>query len=723
MPFAKVEGVSSPSIAPVPTGVPPRLLDCGLLHYEASLAGLAERYTRGETSHTLHVWWARRPHSAMRALVFATLSADTSSSAQSLLADLGALPSPCARTTEEAREFLARQWASPPRVLDMFGGGGTIAYEVANLGGEAHALETNELALFIHKCNLLYPLDVGHGEGLALLRLAGHRVLKDLESETDSVFPLRRSPIPDRDGGQITTYIWTYLCKCPNCQYRFFLSKRPWLSKKNGRAIALVPHAGEHEERLDLRNVSGSHQRRLVWNKLGRTQCPHCHLEISGMQIADCEERIAAVVASAGRNGKSFSLAPSGAIPGAPLLAAVEQRLLSELEAELPTSLLPRWSGIVNPALYGIRTHSEFLNPRQRIVLLALIKALRKEYHHILKHHGRNKARYVIGLLSCLVDQLIDWNCRLSMWIPENEQVGRAFCGPGVSMLWDYAETDPVLSGPSNLYGKLQRIIDGTRWLGRLPNQVQIIHGCAQKLPYESDSFDAIVTDPPYYDNIFYSVLADFFYTWKRLILKEVEPELFSRPTTSSAEELVASAFRNGSSETAHARYCAELQSALEEGARVLREDGVFALLYSHGSMNGWEALLRSYRNSRLLVTSVQPLSIERRQRPRAMTSEAINTCLIFVARKSQEPKAPVRLRQVTDALETILRGGFAQSLASAGWPEEDIGIAIFAQGVGLLANAGKVCDADSDIQSLSAIEAIVQKCVPKFRIARRRTL
>ncbi len=98
--------------------------------------------------------------------------------------------------------------------------------------------------------------------------------------------------------------------------------------------------------------------------------------------------------------------------------------------------------------------------------------------------------------------------------------------------------------------------------------------------------FDAIVTDPPYYDNIFYTVLADNFYAWKRMLLKHVEPELFKNESTNFENELVASTQRKGSK--AHKDYCINLDTAIKEASRVLKDDGTMSFVYSHRSILGW---------------------------------------------------------------------------------------------------------------------------------------
>ncbi len=293
-----------------------------------------------------------------------------------------------------------------------------------------------------------------------------------------------------------------------------------------------------------------------------------------------------------------------------------------------------------------MNTHADVFNLRQQVVAITLIQCLREEYRTLADHESQGAAKAVISLLSGLIDQLVDWNCRLAMWIPQNEQVGRGFCGPGVAMLWDYCETDPVGDGPANLRAKLNRIVAGTSALSQIVSPANVQKGYAQSLPYPDGFFDAIVTDPPYYDNIFYNVLADFFFAWKRPVFAMVEPDLFSCSTTDPSRELVASSLRSGTPAKAHEDYCREFSRAVAEAERCLKPNGVFALLYSHSSLHGWEAIVRAYRASGLRITSVQPLGIERKQRPRAMTSDAINTCVVFVAQarqRDQEGRVPLR--------------------------------------------------------------------------------
>lgn len=676
-----------PCLAPLEPGEE-RRIDAGSIHLEASLTGLSERYRRGRTPHTVHVWWARRPHVAMRELVLAALDKSGAGSPSS-------------------------------RLLDMFGGGATIGVEAARLGAETYVVESNELAAFINFCHLVYPRGVPPDRLEPLLRESGTRVLEGLAEATEALFPLRQASLGADPRARTTTYLWTYSTLCESCGYRFFLSKRQWCTRKGGKRLAMVQVSDKGGQQLALRNLAEGSRCENVWiGRTRRVRCPNCGNEQEA-SLQRCRDELAALVVGRRGWGKEYHLADESGVPAENNLAVREAAVLEELAVELPTSKLPSWSGIVNPALYGMETHADFVNSRQRLTLLHLIQLLEREHSRLLEREGEETARYIVSLLSSLIDQLLDWSCRLSMWIPQNEQVGRAFPGPGVAMLWDYAEIDPAHRGPANLWDKLERIIQGAIRADELKGTAEVIRGSAQELPFPDDHFDAIVTDPPYYDNLYYSVLADFFYSWKRLLLRKISPDLFARRATTIEGELVASIQRWGDRETAHEWYCAELSRALVEASRVLKPEGVLALIYSHASLAGWEALLRAFIDSPLVVTSVQPLSIERRQRPRAMTSEVVNTCLVFVARKREVEKTDLVLAEVVVRLAEIRDGPFTSELVEAGWRDEDVALALFAQGIGLLANRRAV-DRDSSLQQL---EGIVQERFPTFGLKRRRSL
>ena len=708
---------ASPQIMNIPSGAEKRLIDAGMLHYEASVAGYNERYRRGETSHTIHVWWARRPHSAMRALVFASVCRNTSLKAVDLMARLAVNND--ADAIAEAAEMIKEGYCEPPKVLDMFGGGGTIPFEAKKMGLDTYSIDANEMSVFIQKCNMVYSDGMDINEAGKIIEDSGRKILNELKEETRWLFPLR-----EKYGEDVFGYLWTYSMQCEECGYRFYLAKRPWLTKKKGKRLSFVLVNEDEGQKIDIREVGPDYTFPSNWiYHAGHSVCPKCGRRHEKVSIRNCEDTLVAVISGKRGVGKSFYTVEEKAVPGIPEMGAKEKELLDSMDFKLPASELPRWSGIVNPALYGIETHADFLNRRQRLVLLYLIRILRDEYKRLVSKYEPAMARFATGVLSSLIDQVVDWNCRLSMWIPQNEQVGRAFCGPGVAMLWDYAETDQVLKGPANLWDKLDRIIKGVRTFECSKGKVSVQKAPAQELPFEDKYFDAIVTDPPYYDNIYYSILADFFYAWKKGVLEVIEPELFGSDKTDYEYELVASSVRNESAEKAHEKYCNELEKAFCEAARVLKDNGVFSFIYSHSSVNGWDAVVHAYRKSPFVITSIQPLSIERKGRPRAVLSEAVNTCMAFVARKTAEDKKEICFRDIMEKTINIIDVFGMQLMNKSGWNESDAAMATLAYSVGMIANAKKVNGVKDDKEAIIRLSKLIMDYFPSFNIKIRDSL
>ena len=169
-----------------------------------------------------------------------------------------------------------------------------------------------------------------------------------------------------------------------------------------------------------------------------------------------------------------------------------------------------------------------------------------------------------------------------------------------------------------------------------------------------------------------------------------------------------------------HESYCKQLEQAFSEASRVLKEDGVFSFVYSHSSVNGWEAVVRAYRKSPFVITSVQPLSIERKGRPRAVMSQAVNTCMTFVARKTAETKTVLHIDELLCLTESYVHSFGYPLIKQSGWTIEDAGLATLACSIGKIANASVIEGCENDFDAILKCAKVVKKHFPQFSIKTR---
>jgi len=183
----------------------------------------------------------------------------------------------------------------------------------------------------------------------------------------------------------------------------------------------------------------------------------------------------------------------------------------------------------------------------------------------------------------------------------------------------------------------------------------KLIRGSAAELPFGESSFDAVITDPPYYDNVPYSDLSDFFYVWLKRSIGHLYPEHFATDLTPKRNEIIADTYRQGDKERARQFYEEMMQKSLLEIQRVLKPGGILTLVYAHKTVKGWETLVEALRGAGLVVGEAWPLETEMGTRLRAMDSSALASSIFITARKEgQLPTGDYNV--VRRELENIVR-------------------------------------------------------------------
>jgi putative DNA methylase len=633
--------------------------------------GSHERYIRKAHPYGAKTWWARRPLTSMRALVFAT-AANVGGSDIELIERLACEVNPDLDIVQKAREQIKHSYEKhPPRMIDFFSGGGGIPLEAARLGIKPYSVELNPVAVILQKA--LLEATQSHGEIADDVNYWGKVILDRAQKASAPFFtnPLRQS-IWDEEP---IVYFWSRTAKCPNCGLETPLSRLSYLARRNNRTVTIDfdPAVGTKGS-WNIAEFCGSSIPQSK-QRSSKHCCAFCSRSIPSehLKTEGREGRIGKVLQAIALLGSAYKgkrYVSSADIVYEKLRSPEDldiqiQLLERELGKELPQFPLKQWSGIVNPTVYGYSTVDQLFDKRQLLVLLTVIYELREAHSEMIGTGiGRKRADSITLILTSLVDHLADWNSAFTMWIPQNEQCGRSLAGPGIAMLWDYIEVNPFGAGPANLKGKLDRVAESIVAIPKFEFPVEVRQGSALELPYSDEFFDLIVIDPPYHDSLFYSALSDCFFPWQKMVLEGSVLPVGSLIVPDGESEIVASKHRHQSSTVASEK---------------LKPAGYLTMVYSHKTVEGWSAIAEAIRQAGFGVVQTWPLYMERKARPRAMRSDALSSAIAIVLRKRNVNKVINFSDVLKQQIQQELKRHFAL-LQQDGWLGTDLLIACVGQ-------------------------------------------
>ncbi|HCG01543.1 MAG TPA: DNA methylase [Chloroflexi bacterium] len=615
-----------------------------------------EKSLRHGNISTMHLWWARRPLAMSRATVFGTLLPDPGNDQErKAILDLLAMASPFEAGTDASRINPLRQLVAaaypdhPPKVLDCFAGGGAIPLEALRLGCHTTAVDLNPVAFLLERCVLEYPQRYGQSGPLGQNPLAedflkwADWVRARVEPRLAQVFPA------DANGKRPSVYFWarTMVCRNPACRAEIPLLSSMWLAnstrrtawvKVDGRpgAIDISVKNGPPPGEIDLSEGTV---------KASSVTCPGC-----GTSTVASDVRAYAMKTGLGRRLYAILDVHEGLrtyreprleeIEGADALASA---LLDGLaETSDGTSALPDESitksqfRVLRSLIYGIDTFRGLFNDRQLYVLGSLCAEVRGAYQEMLEQGMEaERAVAVATYLGLLVDRIADYNSSFCGWNVPGEKVGHTFPRQAIAMVWDYVEIDPFQDVSGSWDGAVRWIELAIRNCSESSvNSAEVVRADAQRLPFEAEEFDAVIVDPPYYDAIQYGDLSDFFYVWLKRSVGHLHPEAFSTPLTPKHQEVIESRAERSSPEyISHDEFERRLQRALGEIARVVKRDGIVAIVFAHTDVDAWERLLRALRIAQLVVTTSWPMRTEMAARSTAAISAVLGSSVVLVCR------------------------------------------------------------------------------------------
>lgn len=716
---------------------------------------------------TLHLWWARRPLAACRAVLFASIVDDPSSRSEEF-------PTEEAQNTERERLFriieelvkwensdnknvleLAREeirkatGGKPPPVLDPFCGGGSIPLEAQRLGLEAHASDLNPVAVLITKTLVEIPSRfagqppinpevrdrLAHkggwqgARGLAEdVRYYGQWMREEALQRIGHLYPRVRLPSEYGSGeATVIAWLWARTVTCPNpvCGAQMPLVRSFWLSTNPRSKVWVEPiiDQGAKSIRFEIRTGDGAPPEPPKVGRGAKFKCLVCG-QIAGDQHVKGEgmakrmgAQLMAVVAEG--NGKRVYL---------PADDYQEETAKKASPAWAPEEELPYEPRAIWCTLYGLTTYRDLFTPRQ-LVAMTTFSGLVEEAHEqalkdavaaglsedgqSLESGGTGASAYadaIATLAACCVSAIADDLSSIVTWRSGHGTgaTRSTFARQGLPMAWDFAEANPFGGAAGDLglaslaVAQAMRLTPGTPpGKARQLDAVVAVDGVVQPL---------ICTDPPYYDNIGYADLADFFYVWLRRSLAGVYPDLFSTLLTPKEAELVATPYRFGGDRRKAERF---FEEGLRESFRRMRErhnpDFPLTLFYAFKqaesvradediatvlTSTGWETMLEGLLGSGFAVTGTWPMRTERGARSVGIGTNALASSIVLVCRP-RAVDAPIATRQeFLRALRTELPAAL-KKLQLGNIAPVDLAQASIGPGMAVFSQYAKVVEAD----------------------------
>ena len=737
-----------------------KLIEVALPLEKINAESAREKSIRHGHPATLHLWWARRPLAAARAVIWASLVDDPSSHPDQfpteeeqneernrlfkILEDLVVWENSNNKEILDVAkaEILKSTNGNPPALLDPFAGGGAIPLEAQRLGLNALAHDLNPVAVTINKAMIEIPALFRDSSPVnpEIRALKGgwkgvQGLVKDVEyygrllgrnvfSKVEGLYPLIQNPKEPNNNVTVLAWLWARTIKCPNplCGAEAPLIHSFILSKRKGKEAYIQP---KYEgKRLVTKIIYGKYTSKDdgTINRKG-AKCACCGGFIDYHYIRE-----------ESRNGRMYSRLIAIVAEGKAERIYIEPNIEHEKLAlsiprpeVYPAGELAFYPGHLNTNVYGLNTFDKLFTNRQLYTLSIFTKELRSiekmieadaittgmnNDHIPLEKQGNGAKAYgqaICVYLAFCIDKMVDLSNALNRWEPNAQCPRQLFARQAIPMVWDYAESNLFSHSSGAWEVHINNFLKGAG--GDAFNFTRSSSGDADQFDAQSDCVlrnIMISTDPPYYDNIGYADLSDFFYVWMRQNLRGIYPGLFSTMLVPKKEELIANQYRfDGSIKKARDFFEDGMFKACKKMYEYASDDIPVTIYYAYkqtqndGEINkqkvastGWETMLTAIINAGFTITGTWPIKTECSSRSISQGANALASSIVLVCRKRSDDVAQITRRSLINLLRRELRPAL-KKLQESNIAPVDLAQSAIGPGMGVFSRYRKVLEAD----------------------------
>jgi adenine-specific DNA methylase len=561
-------------------------------------------------------------------------------------------------------------------VLDPTAGGGAIPFESVRLGLASYGNDLNPVATLIERATVEWPTLFGVPLSKEFRRLA-EKFVQMREERLKPFYPAEPEP-----RAISTNYLWAHTIRCPYCEGLVPLSPN-WQLAADGKGVRLVPSGDKEPKKrrcgFEIVQKLVEHSEGTVAGGDATCPFPDCGRVIDGEEVkrqaqagkmsaqlyAIVFKRRISTTTKTGKAREKWERSYRAPRPEDDNSAVVAARLadkLVEWEAMdlVPSERFPEETNDDRPIQYGMPLWRDMFSPRQ-LLSHGTSNEVFKELLQAELERGPlpevTKAAFVYIGLS--IDKMLNYGCRFVRWIPNREVIAGKFDRHDFAFKWSYCEMSMLVQGVGYDWAIEQtadcidELVELTRppeardadvgvlnFTGKTwtPPPITLTCKSGDSLDHLADaSVDCVVMDPPYYDNVMYAELSDFFYVWLKHTAGQVFPELFRRPLTDKENEAVANPakFRDqkGAKALAGRDYQERMAAIFAECRRVLKPDGIMTLMFTHKATGAWDALTKGLLHAGFTITASWPINTEAEGSLHIKDKAAANSTIFLACR------------------------------------------------------------------------------------------